>query len=72
MASNSHRAKLAEKSVIEQQMAEGQVLAPMSGRVLNVPVTVGTVVLPGEAVATIAEAGFRPAPSACRSGMRVF
>jgi RND family efflux transporter MFP subunit len=58
VASNSHRAKLAEKSVIEQQMAEGQVLAPMSGRVLTVPVTVGTVTLPGEAIATIAEKDF--------------
>lgn len=58
VASNSHRSKLAEKSVIEQQMAEGKVLAPMSGRVLTVPVTVGTVTLPGEAVATIAEKNF--------------
>ena len=58
VASNSHRSKLAEKSVIEQQTAEGKVLAPMSGRVVTVPVTVGTVTLPGEAVATIAEKNF--------------
>jgi RND family efflux transporter MFP subunit len=58
VASNSHRSKLAEKSVVEQQMAEGKVLAPMAGRVLTVPVTIGTVTLPGEAVATIAEKDF--------------
>jgi RND family efflux transporter MFP subunit len=58
VATNSHRSKLAEKSVIEQQTTEGKVFAPMSGRVLTVPVTVGTVTLPGEAVATIAEKDF--------------
>jgi RND family efflux transporter MFP subunit len=58
VASNSHRSKLAEKSVIEQQMAEGKVLAPIAGRVLTVPVTVGTVIMPGEAIATIAEKDF--------------
>jgi RND family efflux transporter MFP subunit len=58
VASNSHRSKLAEKAVIEQQMAEGKVFAPISGRVLTVPVTVGTVTLSGEAVATIAEKDF--------------
>jgi RND family efflux transporter MFP subunit len=58
VASNSHRSKVAEKAVIEQQMAEGKVFAPISGRVLTVPVTVGTVTLSGEAVATIAEKDF--------------
>lgn len=58
VASNAHRSKLAEKSVIEQQMTEGKVLAPMSGRVLTVPVTVGTVAMAGETVATIAEKDF--------------
>jgi RND family efflux transporter MFP subunit len=58
VASNAHRSKLAEKSVIEQQMVEGKVLAPMSGRVLTVPVTIGTVTLAGEAIATIAEKDF--------------
>src|SRR5271166_1605338 len=42
---------VAERAVIEQQLAEGDVLAPTSGRVLKVPVTPGTVVLPGEPVA---------------------
>ncbi|MEY8840988.1 efflux RND transporter periplasmic adaptor subunit, partial [Cribrihabitans sp. XS_ASV171] len=34
------------------------VLAPISGRVLNVPVTAGSVVMPGEAVAEIGGGGF--------------
>jgi RND family efflux transporter MFP subunit len=58
VANNLHRARVAERSVIEQQLAEGDVLAPTSGRVLKVPVTPGTVVLPGEPVATIAEQNF--------------
>jgi RND family efflux transporter MFP subunit len=43
-----------ERAVLVQQSREGDVLAPSAGRVLNVPVTSGSVVLPGEAVATIA------------------
>lgn len=58
VASNSHRARIAERSVIAQQLAEGSVLAPTSGRVLKVPVTPGTVIMPGEAVAMIAEQDF--------------
>jgi RND family efflux transporter MFP subunit len=38
-----------------QLMAEGAVLAPRAGRVLTVPVTSGTVIMPGEPVATIAD-----------------
>jgi multidrug efflux pump subunit AcrA (membrane-fusion protein) len=44
--------------VLEQQVAEGNVLAPTSGRVLKVPVTTGTVILPGESVANIAVQDF--------------
>lgn len=58
VATNSHRAKVAERSVTEQQLAEGKVLAPTAGRVLTVPVTTGTVVLAGETIATIAEKNF--------------
>ena len=58
VATNAHRAKVAERSVIEQQLSEGKVLAPTDGRVLTVPVTTGTVILPGEPVATIAEKNF--------------
>lgn len=58
VATNAHRARIAERSVLEQQLAEGKVLAPAAGRVLKVPVTAGTVILPGEPVATIAEQNF--------------
>jgi RND family efflux transporter MFP subunit len=44
-----------ERQVIEQQMAEGAVLAPAAGRVLGVPVPEGGVVMPGETIATLAE-----------------
>ena len=58
VASNAHRARVAERSVIEQQLSEGKVLAPTAGRVLQVPVTTGTVVLAGEPLARIAEKNF--------------
>jgi RND family efflux transporter MFP subunit len=58
VASTALRSRVAERAVVEQQLVEGQVLAPATGRVLKVPLTVGAVVLPGEAVATIAEANF--------------
>jgi RND family efflux transporter MFP subunit len=58
VASNAHRARIAERSVIEQQLSEGKVLAPTGGRVLKVPVTTGTVILSGEPVAQIAEKNF--------------
>lgn len=58
VAENALRARIAERSVVERQLTEGQVLAPTAGRVLNVPYTIGAVVLPGEIVATIAEQNF--------------
>jgi RND family efflux transporter MFP subunit len=48
----------AERQVVEQQVAEGAVLAPVAGRVLDVPVSKGAVVMPGEAVASIGGGGF--------------
>ena len=48
----------AQRQVIEQQAAEGAVLAPAAGRVLDVPVSKGAVVMPGEAIATIGGGGF--------------
>lgn len=48
----------AERAVIVQQSAEGAVAAPASGRVLAVPLTPGSVILPGETVATIAGGGY--------------
>lgn len=41
-----------------QLLSEGRVLAPRAGRVLRVPITVGTVVLPGESVAVIADENY--------------
>ncbi len=58
VAANMLKARTAERAVLEQQLAEGQVLAPTAGRVLRVPITVGTVVMSGETVATIARQDF--------------
>ena len=67
VAANALKARVAERAVIEQQLTEGQVLAPTAGRVLKVPVTVGTVVMRGETVATIARAAFRAAAARARA-----
>ncbi len=53
-ATNDLKAAQAQRSVVEREAEEGQVLAPAAGRVLNVPVTVGSVMMAGESVATIA------------------
>jgi RND family efflux transporter MFP subunit len=58
VANSALAARTAERAVVAQQMTEGTVLAPTAGRVLQVPVTQGTVLMPGEAVARIAEADF--------------
>ncbi|KAB2918991.1 MAG: efflux RND transporter periplasmic adaptor subunit [Hyphomicrobiaceae bacterium] len=58
VANNALRARVAERSVVEQQLAEGQVLAPASGRILKVPLTIGAVVLSGETIATVAEKNY--------------
>lgn len=47
-------ATTAERAVVAQQLAEGAVLAPASGRVLQVEAVNGTVVLPGESIAVVA------------------
>ena len=47
----------AQSGVISQQEKEGTVLAPVSGRVLDVPVAKGGVVMPGETVASIGGGG---------------
>lgn len=56
--SNQFSAVQSDRAVIVQQAAEGRVLAPAPGRVLAVPVTQGSVVLPGEAIASIASNGY--------------
>ena len=58
VASNALKSRTAERSVLQQQVTEGNVLAPTAVRVLKVPVTKGTVILPGEAVASVAEQNF--------------
>ena len=59
VADNGLRAKTAERAVVQQQFNEGQVLAPAGGRVLKKLVAVGSVVLPGDAVAMIAQQDFK-------------
>jgi multidrug efflux system membrane fusion protein len=58
VASNTLKASEAERAVLEQQLSEGEVLAPASGRVLDVPVTAGSVVMGGEVIAMVAQEGF--------------
>ncbi len=43
-----------QRDVVQQQMSEGDVLAPKDGRVLTISVVTGSVVMPGEAIARIA------------------
>ena len=47
----------ADRRVVEQRATEGDVLAPISGIVLQVPVTTGAVVLSGEVIAEIGGGG---------------
>lgn len=48
----------AERSVLVQQGSEGKVNAPATGRILSVPVTKGSVIMPGETVARVASGGY--------------
>jgi RND family efflux transporter MFP subunit len=59
VAENGLRARTAERAVIQQQLSEGQVLAPAGGRVLKKLVAVGSVVLPGDPIAMIAQQDFK-------------
>ena len=54
VAERTLQALRSDREVIQQQSTEGAVLAPGAGRVLTVPVAVGTVVMPGETLATLA------------------
>ncbi len=47
-------ARKADLAVLREQRREGEVLAPLAGRVASLPVSVGMVVLPGETIATLA------------------
>lgn len=44
----------AEREVVRQRQKEGDILAPAAGRVLAVQAIDGTVIMPGEAIATLA------------------
>lgn len=54
MAERTLQALRSDREVVEQQSTEGAVLAPGAGRVLTVPVSVGSVIMPGETIATLA------------------
>ncbi|UYN93940.1 MAG: efflux RND transporter periplasmic adaptor subunit [Enhydrobacter sp.] len=54
VAERTLQALRSDREVVEQQSTEGAVLAPGAGRVLTVPVSVGSVVMPGETVASLA------------------
>jgi len=59
VAENGLRARTAERAVINEQLNQGQVLAPADGRVLKRLITVGSVVLAGDPVATVAQENFK-------------
>lgn len=54
VVTNQVAAAVAEKAVVGQRAKEGEVLAPATGRVLTVSVTLGSVVMAGENVARVA------------------
>ncbi|RXH15475.1 efflux RND transporter periplasmic adaptor subunit [Bradyrhizobium guangzhouense] len=59
VADNGLRAKTAERAVINEQLNQGQVLAPADGRVLKRLITVGSVVLAGDPIVTVAQQDFK-------------
>ncbi len=48
----------AERGVLGETVSEGAVAAPTAGRVLAAPVTIGSVLLPGEMVASVASENY--------------
>lgn len=58
VAASNVKSISSQRAVVSQTQSEGQVLAPTSGRVITVPVTAGTVVMPGDIIATVAEQNF--------------
>ncbi len=58
VAYNNISAARQSRKVLEQQRADGALVAPEAGRVVTVPLTKGAVVLPGETVATIGVGGY--------------
>lgn len=58
VATSAQRARTAERAVAQQNLDEGQVLAPVAGRIITVPLTAGSVVLNGDVIATVGEQPF--------------
>lgn len=58
VAQNNLKSIEAQRAVAAQQVAQGSVLAPAAGRIITVPVTSGTVVMPGDTIATVADQNF--------------
>ena len=54
VANSGLKARMAERAALGEQIAQGEVLSPTAGRVLTIPTAMGTVMMPGEVVATIA------------------
>jgi len=48
----------AERDVVAQRLSEGEVLAPATGRLLQVKLTQGSVVMPGETVGMLAQENY--------------
>ena len=48
----------AGRQEVQQQSAEGTVTAPNAGRILKIPVAVGSVVMPGETIATLSQENY--------------
>lgn len=55
VAEKAFAALKADREVVAQQATEGSVLAPAAGRVLKLATSEGSVVLPGETIASLAE-----------------
>lgn len=53
-ANSDLKARRTQRELIAQEVTEGKILSPSYGRVLHVPVTTGSVIMPGESVATLA------------------
>lgn len=58
VAGNTRKSAIAEREVLRKQISEGDVLAPVSGRILKSPVTTGAVVMPGDTLAIVAEENY--------------
>jgi RND family efflux transporter MFP subunit len=58
IAERTLSAMRADLQVIQQQTAEGAVLAPAAGRILSVQTSEGRAIMPGETVATLAQDQF--------------